>query len=197
MPQTLSTPAISLATRPWREQDLLVDLYTLEQGKLTLLVRGGRRLASKLAAHVEPLTLLELMVIEGKGMPTAAAASSRNCYALLKGDYEKIVAAGWAIKRFSRLLKEGQRDEMMFHLLSDFFALLNEAKAEKEWYQWFAKVFIALTLEQLGYGPAEDKAHEISSSLYEMAQKTFSRAEFKKMNQWLDRWLPAAIENAL
>ncbi|MCX6792794.1 MAG: DNA repair protein RecO [Candidatus Falkowbacteria bacterium] len=197
MPQTISTPAICLACRPWKEQDLMVDVYTLEQGKVRLLVRGGRRLASKLAAHLEPLTLLELMVISGKGMSSAAAASSRNCYPSLKGDYDKIAAAGFAIYHFNRLTEEGVKDEKIFHLLSDFFALLNEAKAEAEWYHWFAKIFLMLALERLGYGPEAHKDFKIEPSLYTMASQSLDRKKFKEMNRWLDKLLPVAIANAL
>lgn len=197
MPQTLSTPAISLRCRPWREQDLLVDAYTFEQGKVSLLVRGGMRLSSKLAAHLEPFTLLELMVITGRGFPTAASASSRNCYPLLKGDYEKIAAAGWAIGRFNKLVQEGVRDDALFHLLTDFFALLNEAKAESAWYQWLAKMFLVFALQQLGHGLPFEAKKNTFNSLYEAASAKLSRTEFETMNKRLDLWLPAALENAV
>lgn len=197
MPQTISTPAICLACRPWKEQDLMVDVYTLEQGKLRLVVKGGRRLASKLAAHLEPLTLLELMVVSGKGIASAAAASSRNCYPALKSDYDKISAAGFAIYHFNRLTEEGVKDESIFHLLSDFFALLNEAKAEADWYKWFSKIFLMLALERLGYRPVEHKDFKIEQSLYVMASQKMDRKKFKAMNQWLDKLLPVAIANAL
>lgn len=175
---------------------MLVDVYTLEQGKLSLQVRGGRKLNSKLSGHLEPLMLLELMVIVGKNIPTAAAASSRHSYLSLKSDYEKISAAGWAINRFNKLIKEGERDDQLFHILSDFLVLLNEAKAEKDWYQWFAKMFVLLVLKHLGHGI--DKApFALPDSLYEAAHQTFSRTEFEKINRWLDRFLRAAIENAL
>lgn len=197
MPQTMSTPAISLAYRPWKEQDLLVTVYTLEQGKVELMVKSGRRLTSKMAAHLEPFTLLELMIIEGKGLPTAAAASSRNCYASLKNDYDKLVAAGFAIRHFNRLVREGQRDDKLFHLLADFFALLNEVEAPAEWYKWFSKIFLLLILDCLGHGLAQHNDYEINPSLYAMAKYKLPRNKFKHMNRWLDKILPAAIENAL
>lgn len=196
MQKTFSTPAISLRSRAFKEQDLLVDVYTLEQGKLSLMVKGGRKLHSKMAGHLEPFILLELMVIAGKNIPTAAAASSRNSYQSLKSDFDKIAAAGWAISQFNKLVKEGERDDRLFHALSDFLALLNEAQAEKHWYQWFAKIFLLLVLKHLGYG-AEKIPFTPPTSLYEAARQTFSRAEFEKINCWLDRFLPAAIENAL
>jgi hypothetical protein len=74
---------------------------------------------------------------------------------------------------------------------------MNEAKAEAEWYYWFAKMFLVLALEHLGFGPFEDQSFKIGNSLYEIATQKLSRAEFKKMNRWLDTLLPAALENAL
>ncbi len=197
MPQTLSTPAISLRSRPWRENDALVDVFTLELGKLSLLVRGARRPSSKMAAHLEPLTLLELMVIEGKGIPTAAAASSRNCYPLLKADYDKIAATGWAIGHLNRLMQEGEKDEELFHLITDFCALMNEGKAESAWYQWFAKIFLCFCFEKLGLGTPFKQIEYAPKSLYEAATHTHSKEDFKIMNRRLDTWLRASLENAV
>ncbi len=196
MPQTFSTPAISLRIRPWREYDSLVDLYTLEQGKLSLLVRGARRLSSKMAAHLEPLTLLEVMVISGKGIPNAAAASSRNCYPLLKADYDKINATGWAIGHLNRLVQEGEKDEELFHLISDFFALMNEGQAEAQWYHWFAKIFLCFCLEKLGLGTPFKQINYEPKSLYEAATHKHSKKEFTLMNHRLDTWLIKSLENA-
>jgi|GEM_PF-4420420 len=194
MSETLSTPAISLRCRPFKEHDLLAEVYTLEHGKISLMVKGGRRLSSKLAAHLEPLTLLELMVIRGKGMPAAAAASSRNCYPLLKGDFDKIEVAGRVIGDFSRLVHEELRDDRLFHLLSDFFAILNEAKAETKWYEWFGNLFLALVLDHLGHGRALDN---LPNSLYEAVHFKISRKDLEKTNSHLKKWLQKTIANAL
>ncbi len=211
MPQTFSTPAIALLRRPWREEDSLVTVYTLERGKLQLMVKGAKRLTSRMTAHMEPLTLLELMVIIGKNRPQAAAASSRSLYPKLKGDFDKINAAGFGVSRFNRLLKEDSKDETLFYLLSDFLALLNEAEASAEWYDFLAKMFLLKTLSHLGYAPSkeqfkkggldEESAKTLErlskSSLYEVANISFSKNSFSKINHWLDRWIRVTIENAL
>jgi len=197
MPQTYSTPAIALSSRAWRESDTLVEAYTLEFGKLSLLVKSGRKLTSKLTAHLEPITLLELMVIAGQGIPKAASAISRNCYPQIKTDVEKIMAAGKALHRFNRLVKESVRDDELFHLLSDFFALLNQAQAEGIWYEWFSKIFLVHVLKRLGLGTPKDERFVIPASLYDAVTVKLERKKCLAMNQWLETWLLPTIENAL
>ncbi len=203
MPQTYSTQAIVLNRRPYQEADSRISLYTLEHGKLDLLVRGARKLSSKLAGHVEPLNLLEVMVVSGR-QAYAGGTLSRNCYVRIKADFDKLEAAGYALNRFNRLVKEGVSDETLFYLLSDFLALLDHVVAEPQWYRWLAQVFMCKVIHHLGFGfnasATADKAavaflNSIADRpLYEAAKEPLSHQKLERISRLAARWIEAITE---
>jgi len=52
--------AYVLHARPYRDTSLLVDCFTLEHGKVSLVVRGARRPGSRLRASIQPFVPLQL-----------------------------------------------------------------------------------------------------------------------------------------
>ena len=206
MPETYCARAIVLSRRPYRGYDNRVSVYSRERGKLELLVKGARRPASKLAAHLEPLTLLDLMVVSSK-IPFAGAAVSRDCYPHLKSDFEKVSAAGAAIGRLNRLLKEHIADEELFSLTEDFLHILDTHTAEESWYQWISNMFLYKVLERLGYGinfatyiPEKGQprlvpeaksslVHTQNLSLNEIAKLKVLRKPLAEMNTFLEVWI--------
>lgn len=52
--------AYVLHTRPYRDTSLLVDCFTLEHGKVSLVARGARRPGSRLRASIQPFVPLQL-----------------------------------------------------------------------------------------------------------------------------------------
>lgn len=168
MPQTYTTRAIVLRRRPYRGYDERVSLYTAEKGKVDLLVKGALRPSSRLAAHVEPLTLLDLMVISGR-QDYVGGAASRDCYARLKEDYDKIESAGAAISRLNRVLKENVADEAIFSLTENFLSLLNTNSSEKGWYAYLAEVFLHKVFDRLGYGLNMEQCRRCDQDLHSAA----------------------------
>jgi DNA repair protein RecO (recombination protein O) len=58
--------AIVISHRDFGEADRLVKVFTATQGKLTLLAKGARRIRSRKAAHLEPLTHAALVLAKGR-----------------------------------------------------------------------------------------------------------------------------------
>jgi DNA repair protein RecO (recombination protein O) len=52
--------AYVLHARPYRDTSLLVDCFTLEHGKVSLVARGARRPGSRLRASIQPFVPLQL-----------------------------------------------------------------------------------------------------------------------------------------
>lgn len=86
------TDAVVLDTEPQGEADTKVFLYTRELGKVLARAKSVRKITSKLAAHLEPLTLVKLRLIEKNGFQIADAlmadrlpASHLKILALING----------------------------------------------------------------------------------------------------------------
>lgn len=131
MDETKNTPAIILNRRPYREHDALVTVYTLSSGKLTLAARGVKKLKSKLAGHIEPLALADILIIRGRGLDYLGSAVARTVYRGIRNDLNKLYYAGRVINLFNRLVKEEQPDERLFFLLADWLEALDGFKVAR------------------------------------------------------------------
>ena len=151
MNETYLTKAIILNRKPFRECDSMATVYSFDKGKLELAVRGARKISSKLAGHIEPLNLSEIMVVRGRNFDYVGGAVSRNCYANLKSNLEKSLIAGQAVNIFNKLIKKEEQDSKIFILLQDFLNILNENKEFN--CELLLNFFILKLLVLLGYKP--------------------------------------------
>lgn len=154
MEETKTTPAIILNRVPYRENDSLVGVYTAAYGKLLLVARGTLKTQSKLAAHLEPISLANIMIIYGRGFDYIGGAVSQEVYLGIRTDLNKLYYAGQALKIFNELVKGDQADKRLFFLLVNWLALLdNYSDFDKEKGSLLFSFFILKFLVELGYQP--------------------------------------------
>lgn len=157
MDSTFPTKAIILDRRDWHEADRLVSVYTPQYGRLSLLARGARKLGSKLAAHLEPISLSRLLVVKGKGFDYVGAALLEEAFLEIKQDLNKLYFAGQALNLFSRLVKENEADPELFFWLEKWLRNLDAAGDKtglnKEDGRFRLALFSWRLFALLGYGP--------------------------------------------
>jgi len=152
MRETINTSAIILNRCAFRESDTRVTLYSLEMGRLELVARGTKKLKSKLAGHLEPITLSDIMVVPGKQFDYIGSANAANSFLNIKNDLEKLLLAGKVVGTFNKLIKNSEKDELIFILLSDFFSFLNRENLEIKNSEFIHSFFLFKLLNVLGYG---------------------------------------------
>ncbi|MCX6794879.1 MAG: DNA repair protein RecO [Candidatus Falkowbacteria bacterium] len=166
MDETKNTPALILNRQDYKENDSLVTVYTPCFGKLTLVARGTKKLSSKLAGHIEPLTLADLLIIRGKGFDYIGSAITRAAYLGIREDLNKLYYAGRAINLFNRLTKENQSDEHLFFLLVTWLEILNDfCLFTRECGELVLAFFTIKFLAELGYQPEMYRCLGCSSSI--------------------------------
>jgi len=154
MDETKNTPALILNRQDYKENDSLVTVYTPYLGKLALVARGTKKLSSKLAGHIEPLTLADLMIIKGKGFDYIGSAITRATYSGIREDLNKLYYAGRAVNLFNRLTRENQGDERLFFLLETWLEILNNFYFFQRENGELALIFFTIKfLADLGYKP--------------------------------------------
>ncbi len=158
MEETKNTPAIILNRQDYREQDILVTVYTRDFGKRTLIARGAKKSGSKLAGHIEPLALSDILVVKGKTRDYIGSALTRRAHQGIRADLNKLYYAGQAVGLFNHLVKDGQPEEEIFSLLSDWLGALDDfigfADFSREEGELFYNFFALKLLAALGYAPA-------------------------------------------
>lgn len=129
MEDTYNTKAIILRRVPYRESDLMLTIYTPDYGKKTLIARGSLKQGAKLAGHLEPLTLSDLMIVRGKKFEYVGSASGKNFYLNIKDSLEKLKYASIVLKAMDKYTRED--DDLnpgMFYKLIDFLDTLEEGE---------------------------------------------------------------------
>jgi recombinational DNA repair protein (RecF pathway) len=58
------TPAVVLSRAPRNESDLAVALYTKKLGRVNAVVKGARKITSKLSGHLQPGSLVDARIID-------------------------------------------------------------------------------------------------------------------------------------
>jgi len=156
MDETKHSPAIILNRSDYRESDSLITAYTRDFGKLVLVARGTKKIKSKLAGHLEPISLADILIIKGKGFDYVGSALCRDAFLNLKDNLNKIYYAGRAISWFNRLVKEAQKDERLFYLLYRWLEVLDNYPGDeftKESGELYFTFFALKLLSELGYKP--------------------------------------------
>lgn len=159
MEDTYTTKAIILNKQAFREDDIKISAYSSEKGRLELVARGARKFRSKLAGHIEPISLSRLMVVRGKIFDYVGSAINENSFLNIKSDFDKISVAGRAISVFKKYVKEDEKDENTFKLLEDFLGLINTStpfpasKDKIDNYNLILNYFVLKLLANLGYKP--------------------------------------------
>ncbi len=156
MDDTFHTQAIILHRRPFKENDLLVSVYSRDLGFLELVARGALKPGSKLAGHIEPLTLIDLMIIRGRGGNYIGSAVGRNFYTNIREDISKMNYVGSVLRLVRKQTREGEAlgAPDIFDLARDYLEILDGSGGDAELlnFSFFLKFLSLLGLEpQLFY----------------------------------------------
>lgn len=149
------TKGIILSRQPKHEADMQLRVFTWSFGKLDLVARGLRRPGSKLAGHLEPFNLCELLLLHGRNHNYVASAWSLDSFCNLKSDLNKIYFAGQAVAVFDRLVRFSQVDQSLFILLQDYLeslSLEDEGLSQNLGLLYY-NFFLAKLIMILGTGP--------------------------------------------
>lgn len=152
MEATFNTKAIILRRQAWRERDSKITAYCLDRGKLELVARGTSKLTSKLAGHIEPISLSDIMVVRGKQYNYIGSAVSENCFSNIKNDLNKLQAVGQALGIFNWVVKPEKVEHSLYNLLKNFFNIIDQAPANAD-SKILLNYFILKLLAELGYKP--------------------------------------------
>ncbi len=112
-----------------REYDRLFYLYTEEQGRMVALAQGVRKISSKLCGNLEPLSHVTCGIARGKSLDRIASVTMHNRFLPVKEQLEKCSAAQFFFEVLNQLVKDGQSDEALCHLIGDVLVTLEEAKS--------------------------------------------------------------------
>ncbi len=156
MAESQNSEALIIRRNDWRENDSRVVLYTKNFGKLSLVARGSKKFKSKIAAHIEPISLVDMMILKGKAFDYLGSAIIKKAYLNIKTDLNALYFVGAALALFDSQVKEAAQDEELYLFLTGWLDLLEERFApnlDKENGELLYNYFVVRLLTILGYKP--------------------------------------------
>lgn len=162
MSSTYLTSGIVLKRRDWREYDRLVTIFTEEYGKIDAVARGVRKIVSKLAGHLEPMSYSSFMLARGRTFDVLATSIKLSSFRIPQTDVLAFALTSYFFEAVDRLTRPNQPDHALFQLLVEFLTLLESSVEEGSHATDFQRVlvteyFLFQLLRRLGYAPVLDR----------------------------------------
>ncbi len=148
-----NTSAIILSRQLMGQNDLLITTYSRHKGKLSLQARGAKRIKSKMAGHLEPISLSLLDIVQGKSYPRIIGVKLVDPYFLIKTDLKLIAYASYFAEILDGLTKNDEPDPNIFSLAVKSLNFLNHTPPAS--YLVIARIAFGFKLlNLLGFNPA-------------------------------------------
>ena len=123
-PRTYRCEAVILSYTPLGEADLLVTMYTRDQGKVRAVGKGARRSTSKLVGHLEPLTVVKMSLANGRSMDVISQAEVIQSFSDLKEDLTGISKGLYLAEMVDGFGAEDSPNPGLYQLMIDTLTVL-------------------------------------------------------------------------
>lgn len=122
--------AVVLRTHKLGEVDRILTLLTRQHGQIRAVAKGIRKTSSKFGGRLEPFTIVELQLYEGKNLDTVTQVEQLASYATqIVVDYQRYTIASAIVEAAERLTREVSSEK---HYLLVVGALRSLAQSEIE-----------------------------------------------------------------
>ncbi len=160
-PRVIRTEALVLRHRRLGEADRIVTLLTPGHGKRDAVAKGALRPRSRLAGHLEPLSLVELVLARGRTLDIITQAESRQPFPQLHAGLERLAAALYLLELTDRLTVEQQEPDAVFELLLEALGRLERGDG----LHLVSRTFELALLEAAGFRPEWERCVACARSL--------------------------------
>jgi DNA repair protein RecO (recombination protein O) len=148
--RSLRVDAVVLRHGEFGEADRLLTLYTRQRGKMRVIAKGARKIASRKAGHIEPFTHVKLQLAMGREMFILTQADTVDAYLPLRDDLVLTSQASYVLELLDRFTYEDEMESpVLFRLLTETLSRL--AAGIDPWL--VLRYYEMRLLDQLGFRP--------------------------------------------
>lgn len=172
MSNTFRLQAVVLKRNNFGDADRFITLFTKEQGKISVVAKGIRKIKSKKRAMLEPGNHVKLMLVKTKSSPIITEASLLNSFNAAKGNLPRLTQLYQLLEVIDFLTVEDESHPEVFDLLVSSLSALEQNGSKKS----MLLENIRLILQDLGFTHdkefSETSLREYIESLAEKKLKT-------------------------
>ncbi|MCL4363949.1 DNA repair protein RecO [Patescibacteria group bacterium] len=147
MSQSIKTEAFVLKKKTLLDKDLLVFLFTVEQGKTVVVAKGVKKITSRRAPHLETGNLITVMLNRKGDRLYLQETSLLSGFSELKKNPGKVRLLYQFFFVLEKLLPENQREESVYDLTKSFLIKLTQSTSNNN----LLGQYLSKLLMRLGY----------------------------------------------
>lgn len=148
-PRTFHAQAVVLRHLEFSEADRILTLFTRERGKIKAIAKGVRKIRSRKAGHLEPFTLVNLFLAQGRDLAIITQAETVNPFINLRDDLTRMSYAAYVVELLDRFTYEEGENRALFNLLVDTLKRLETSPNSKTVIHYYE----VRLLDLLGFRP--------------------------------------------
>lgn len=152
-------PAYVIHRRPWRETSLMVDLFTLNHGRITVIARGASGSKSALKAQLQPFQPLLLGWVGRGDLKTLTQVDVRDGPALKRT--VSLYSGLYLNELVQRVLPQADPYPTLFAAYIETLALLAETSDVEPVLRQFEQAFAAAMGYDFAWNLATDTGQEV------------------------------------
>jgi len=115
--RSVRVDAVVLRHSDYGEADRMLTLFTRQRGKMRVIAKGARKIASRKAGHIEPFTHVRLQLAKGKEMFLVTQADTVDAYQPLREDLILTGQAAYVLELLDRFSYEDEIEHPSTFLL--------------------------------------------------------------------------------
>ncbi len=159
---TYKTKAIVLKSKAWPRNARLYTLYSEKFGKIKGVAAGVQKIKSKVAGHLQPFTIVEVMMAKGRSIDRLAQSRFMKGYTSFGNDFDSLIRGSYVLEIIDALTSEGVADFEIWQLIEELFEELNEQSIwgvgqfdyhQKEKFDLLIRLFALKLLDRFGFCP--------------------------------------------
>lgn len=117
--------AILLKRTAYKENDMILHIYTKEYGKIGVIARGIRKMTSKNAPACQEIMISEMTILLKKGLSSLINASPIDYLRHIKESIDSEIVANYILEYFYRYIEENNPVEKEYEILMMALKALN------------------------------------------------------------------------
>lgn len=119
------TKGIILKRSNLGEADRILTIFTEKHGKIKAIAKGIRKTLSKLAGHLEPFCLVDLIIAEGRNLDIITDVQTIKCFFKLRSNLKSTNTAYYLAEIIDKMTAENEAHPPIFNLLEEVLENIN------------------------------------------------------------------------
>lgn len=110
---------VILKRTPYKENDLILHVYTKDYGKIGIIAKGVKKITSKNAGAIQQLMISEFEIHLKKGLSSLVRASSLQYFKHIQESIECEIVANYILEYYYRYIEENNPNIEDYEMLVD------------------------------------------------------------------------------